>query len=44
MGRVVDRRRLPSALKPNYRVSKRGKDASGLESAHALSTFPPDDD
>jgi len=28
------------ASEPNCRVSKRGKDASGLESAHALPTFP----
>ena len=40
MGGIVEWRRLQSASQPNDHISKRGKDASGLESAHALPTFP----
>ena len=42
--KIVDEGPLPSSPEPNYRVSEGGKDASGLESAHALPTFPPSND
>jgi hypothetical protein len=44
MGRVVNGRRLSRSSSDHARVSRGGKDACSLESAHALSAFPLHDD